>query len=102
MAKTKAMKAPLLFLVEYSDITIADRGYMAPIPMPRKKRQNASEPTTAGPLVPNENADMKAMNAKIAHATSNRNFLPYTSARDPPTIFPTTAPHKRDDMMAAS
>lgn len=70
--------------------------------MPRKKRQNASEPTTAGPLVPNENEDMKAIAVKIAHATSNRNFLPYTSARDPPRIFPTTAPHNKDDMMAAS
>lgn len=75
---------------------------MAPIPIPRKKRQNASEPTTDGPLVPNEYADMKAMAVKIPHAISNKSFLPYTSARVPPRILPTTAPHNKDDMMAAS
>ena len=60
IAKTIAMYAPLLFLVEYSDIMIAVTGYIAPMPVPRKKRQKANDPITAGPLAPNENAEKNA------------------------------------------
>ena len=62
MAKTIAMYAPLLFLVEYSDIIIDVTGVIAPIPVPRNKRQKDNDPMTAGPLVPKENAEK---NAKI-------------------------------------
>lgn len=54
MAKTIATNAPLLFLVEYSDMMIAETGYIAPMPIPRKKRQKERVPTTAAPLAPKE------------------------------------------------
>lgn len=102
MEKTIATNAPLLFLVEYSDIIIADRGYIAPIPIPKKKRQNAREPIIAGPLVPKEYADMKANTTRIQHAISNKSLRPKRSARDPPITFPMTAPHNRTAIIAAS
>lgn len=62
IAKTIATNAPLLFLVEYSDMIMAETGYIAPMPIPKKNRQKDRVPTTAAPLAPKEKDDR---NAKI-------------------------------------
>ena len=76
MAKTIATYAPLLFLVEYSDMIIAERGYIAPIPIPRRKRQKDREPITAAPLVPNEKAERNENVIRIAHEISKSALRP--------------------------
>lgn len=76
MAKTIAVYAPRLFLVEYSDIMIAERGYIDPIPVPRRKRQNDREPITAAPLVPNEKADKNENAIRMQHEISKTLLRP--------------------------